>query len=120
MISRRPLLATIPALLAPPALAQTGSFSTFLAGIRAEARRDGISALTLDRAFAGVQPNQAVLQREQHQPEFTMTWAHYRALLVTDKRVTAGRAAFQRNRSIFERVQRAYGVAPAVILGIWG
>ncbi len=120
MIPRRPLLAAIPALLATPALAQPGSFGAFLSGIRADARRAGISAVTLDRAFAGVQPNAKVIEREHHQPEFTLTWAQYRDLLITDKRITAGRAAFQRNQPLFQRVQQQYGVSPSVILGIWG
>jgi membrane-bound lytic murein transglycosylase B len=120
MIPRRPLLAAIPALLATPALAQTGSFAAFLTGIRADARRAGISGITLDRAFAGVQPNAKVIEREHHQPEFTLTWAQYRDLLITDKRIQAGRAAFQRNQPLFQRVQQYYGVSPAIILGIWG
>ncbi len=120
MISRRWLLSTIPALIAAPALAQGGSFAAFLAGLRAEARRAGISATTLQRALFGLQPNPQVLERERHQPEFTMTWAQYRALLVTAQRIQAGRAAWQRSRSIFEQVQYRYGVMPSVILGIWG
>ena len=120
MIPRRPLLTAIPALLATPAFAQTGSFATFLTGVRAEAGRAGIAPATLDRAFAGVQPNAKVLERDRHQPEFTMTWAQYRNLLITDKRIEAGRAAFQRNRTLLQRVQQRYGVAPDVILGIWG
>ena len=72
-----------------------GSFGSFLKGVKAEARRSGISATTVDRAFASVSgPNHKVLDRYRHQPEFTMTWARYRGLLVTDKRITDGRAAF--------------------------
>ena len=120
MIARRCLLTSIPVLLTTPAVAQTGGFSAFLDGVRAEARRAGISSATLQRALFGLQPNSKVLERERHQPEFTLTWAQYRALLVTDQRIQAGRAAWQRNRAIFEQVQRSYGVSPAVILGIWG
>src|ERR1700759_4008844 len=103
MLSRRSLLvASIPAALAVPARAQADSFPNFLAGMRAEARRAGISAGTLDHAFAGLQPNQKVLDRDRHQPEFTMTWAQYRALLITDQRIVNGRAAFQQNRGLLE------------------
>ncbi|HVZ07141.1 lytic murein transglycosylase [Rhodopila sp.] len=98
-----------------------GSFGSFLKGVKAEARRSGISATTVDRAFASVSgPNQKVLDRYRHQPEFTMTWARYRGLLVTDKRITDGRAAFAANRALFSRVEQQFGVAPGVISGIWG
>jgi membrane-bound lytic murein transglycosylase B len=121
MLSRRSLLAaTLPAVAAVPAIAAPDSFQSFLAGLRAEARRAGIAAATLDRAFVGVLPNQKVLDRDRHQPEFTMTWAQYRALLITDQRIANGRAVFQQNRSLFDRVQDRYAVDPGVIVGIWG
>jgi peptidoglycan lytic transglycosylase B len=116
MLSRRLLLtASLTTVAAAP-----GSFQTFLAALRSDARRAGISPATLDRAFAGVQPNQKVLDRDRHQPEFTMTWAQYRALLITDQRITNGRLAYQQNRQLFGRVQDRFGVEPGVILGIWG
>jgi membrane-bound lytic murein transglycosylase B len=96
------------------------SFRTFLAGIRSEARRSGISALTLDRALTGLQPNQKVLQHDRHQPEFTMTWAQYRALVVTDQRAANGRLAWRRNASLIRAVQDRYGVDSGVVVGIWG
>jgi membrane-bound lytic murein transglycosylase B len=120
MIDRRFLLTTIPALIATPAFAQSAGFDAFLESVRAEARHAGISSATLQHALFGLQPDAKVLEHERHQPEFTMTWAQYRALLVTDKRIQAGRAAWQRNRPIFEQVQQTYGVPPDVILGIWG
>jgi membrane-bound lytic murein transglycosylase B len=121
MLSRRSLLAaTLPAAAALPALAAQDSFQNFLAGLRAEARRAGISAATLERALAGIQPNQKVMERDRHQPEFTMTWAQYRALLITDQRIANGRAAYQQNRTLLARVQDRYAVDPGVIVGIWG
>ena len=65
-------------------------------------------------------PNAKVLERDRHQPEFTMTWAQYRALLITDKRIEAGRAAVRDNRDLLSAVQARFGVGPAVITGIWG
>ncbi len=121
MLSRRLLLAaSLPALLAAPARAAPDNFQGFLAGLRAEARRVGISARTLDRALAGIQPNQKVLERDRHQPEFTMTWAQYRDLLITEDRIAAGRAAYQQNRALLSRVLDRFGVEPPPILGIWG
>lgn len=116
MLSRRLLLAAA----LSTAAAAPGSFQTFLAGLRTDARRAGISPITLDRALAGLQPNQKVLDRDRHQPEFTMTWAQYRALLITDQRIANGRVAYQQNSGLFGRVRDRFGVDPGVILGIWG
>lgn len=121
MLTRRLLLAALPATaaVAPACAAQTG-FAAFLTGVREEARRTGISAAILDRALAGITPNQTVLQREHHQPEFTMTWEQYRNLLLTEQRINQGRAALAQSHAIFRAVQARYGVGPGVIAGIWG
>ena len=116
---RRTLLAAIPIALAAPSLstparAAPASFTAFLASMRAEARRAGIAATTLDRAFAGLEPNQGVIDRDRHQPEFTMTWARYRALVISDQRIANGRVAFRQNRALLSRIQDRYGVSPGV------
>ncbi|MEO8715196.1 MAG: lytic murein transglycosylase [Acetobacteraceae bacterium] len=121
MISRRSLLVALPAAaLAFPSVAATEDFGSFLAGVRAEARRSGVSAPTLARAFANVRPNQKVLDKIRHPAEFTMSFAQYRALLVTDQRIANGRAAYRRDATLFRAVQDRYGVPTRVILGIWG
>jgi membrane-bound lytic murein transglycosylase B len=122
MPTRRFLLASaIPAVLSAPALAvQADSFHSFLTDIRTEARKAGIRPATLDSAFAGVSPNQKVLDRDRHQPEFTMTWTRYRGLVISDKRITDGRQALAANRALFQQVEQRYGVSAGVIAGIWG
>jgi membrane-bound lytic murein transglycosylase B len=119
-IRRRTLVAAAPALLAGSAFGATDSFQAFLTGMRAEARRAGISQATLDAAFAGVWPNSKVLERDRKQPEFSMTWARYRSLLVTDERIANGRIAVAQNRTLLARVRDRFGVASSVICGIWG
>ena len=122
MATRRFLLASVgPAVLCAPALgAQPDSFHSFLTDIRAEARAAGIRPATLDSAFADVVPNQKVLDRDRHQPEFTMTWARYRGLVISDKRIADGRQALAANRALFQSVEQRYGVGAGVIAGIWG
>ncbi len=122
MPTRRILLASaLPAVLAARAFATPSeSFQGFLMELRAEARRAGIAPATIDRAFAGVVPNQKVLEKDRHQPEFTMTWSRYQELVITDKRIANGRDAVAANRALFQRVQQRYGVSTGVIAGIWG
>lgn len=121
MLTRRFLLTALPAAaVAGQARAASQGFAEFLAAMRTKARRAGVSDATLDRAFADVKPNEKVLKRDRHQPEFTMTWAQYRNLLLTDKRISAGLAAMAQNRTLFRAVQARYRVSPGVISGIWG
>jgi membrane-bound lytic murein transglycosylase B len=119
MLSRRTFAAAIPAVLASPAWAADG-FQGFLAGVRAEGLRSGIAPSTLDHALSGLQPNQKVLDHYNHQPEFTLSWAQYRALVVTDQRATNGRAAVRQNAAIIQAVHNRYGVDDGVVVGIWG
>jgi membrane-bound lytic murein transglycosylase B len=67
-----------------------------------------------------VAPNQKVLERDRHQPESTWTWARYRGVVVTDKRIADGRQAVAVNRVLFQRVEQRFGVGTGVIAGIWG
>ncbi len=122
MPTRRFLLAsTIPAVASMQALGAPGnSFAAFLNGVRAEARAAGIRTTTLDLAFAGVAPNQKVLDRDHHQPKSTWTWARYRGVVITDKRIIDGRQAVAANWPLFQRVEQRYGVGAGVIAGIWG
>jgi len=120
MLNRRSLILSAPALLAAiPAHAQ-GDFGSFVAGVKAEARRAGIREATLQDAFAGVQPNQRVVELDRRQPEFTLTWPQYRARVLPDSRIQAARDNYGRERALLAQVEQRFGVDPGVIMGIWG
>lgn len=120
MLTRRTAAAlTLPALLASTSRA-AGTFQAFVAGVYAEAQDAGIRRDVLDAAFAGVTPNQKVIERDRKQAEFTMTWARYRGLVISDKRIADGRAAVAQNRALFSQVESRFQVAASVIAGIWG
>lgn len=103
------------------AAAQDGrEFARFLDGVRADARRRGVRDTTLDRAFGGLRLDPHVLELDRHQPEFTLTWAEYRAKVVGSQRLADARAASEHNRALLLRVRDRYGVDPGAIVGIWG
>jgi membrane-bound lytic murein transglycosylase B len=120
MLTRRHLLAATPAAVALPAQAAPTSFESFLAGVRAEARRAGISPRTVDAALSGFGPNQKVIERDRRQAEFSMTWTRYRSLVITDQKIADGQRAVAQNRDLLLRVQDRFNVSPRVISGIWG
>ncbi len=100
--------------------AATSSFETFLEGLRADARRAGVSEATLGRALSGIRPNDRVLELDRRQPEFTQTWSQYRDARLTPTRIDAGRRAFAENRAVLEAVQSRFRVSPRAVVAIWG
>jgi len=118
-LSRR-LLALGLLLPAAPALAATQGFDAFLEGVRADARRQGISSATLGRALAGLRPNTRVLELDRRQPEFTQSWEQYRDARLSPARIDGGRRAFADHRATLEGVQARFRVSPRVVVAIWG
>jgi membrane-bound lytic murein transglycosylase B len=121
MLTRRLLLAA-PALAAAaaPARAQSGSFPAFVASVKAEARRAGVREATLEAAFAGVTPNQKVVDLDRNQPEFRLTWPEYKARVCSPTRLQSARENAAREAALLAQVEARYGVDRNIVVGIWG
>ena len=123
MLSRRTALtgaAVTAATVLPPSAWAQESFAGFVAGMKAEARAKGVPPAILERAFQGVQPNAKVIELDRFQPESTMTWPKYRALVLPDTRLAAARAQYTSEQALLGRVWERYRVEPRVIVAIWG
>jgi membrane-bound lytic murein transglycosylase B len=123
MLTRRFLLAAVPLVAAGPsaqARPAPGSFSAFVSSVWSEARHAGIGEGVLAEALGGLAPNQKVIDLDRSQPEYTMTWARYRATRLSAARIAQGRALWQRHRALLGQIQAQYGVDPGVVMGIWG
>lgn len=114
-----PVSLTSPAAGRPAEAESPADFSAWLAGLRAEALASGISAATLDRALAGLEPLPEVLAADAAQPEFTrQVWAYLDGT-VTPARIERGRELLDLNAPLFAQVEGRYGVPPGIIAGIW-
>lgn len=119
---RRTLLAGVGGALALPQIgwaAQEG-FDTFLATLRARAQASGIPAAVITATTGGLVPNQQVLKLDQHQPEFTLTWAQYSSRVLSQTRVETGRRKYTQVRNLMAAITSHYGVPATIMLGIWG
>lgn len=96
------------------------SFEAWLAEFRAEARARGISAATLERAFSGVRPLDAVIEADRRQPERRLSFAEYRAKVVSEARIRRGRQLLAEHRALLERIRARYGVPPQTLVALWG
>lgn len=102
------------------AYAADTDFPTWLAGLKDEARAQGISPDTLEAAFAGTSPIPRVIELDRRQPEGTITFAKYVERVISPQRVKRGREMYARNRTLLDAIGRQYGVQPRFIVALWG
>ncbi len=96
------------------------SFPDWLAGVRAEALRQGLSAATIDRAFAHVRLLDRVLQLDSTQPEFARPVWSYLDSEVNDQRVHQGHERLTANANLLARVSKEFGVPAEILVAFWG
>ena len=107
--------------LAGPALAQApGDFNAWLQGFRQDAIGQGISANTLDSAFAGVKPIPRIIELDHTQPETTLTFQQYMDRVVSQGRRDNARQRYADNKVLLDAVGQRYGVPPRFIVALWG
>ncbi len=119
-LGRRSLLAAAAALAAARPAAAKAGYPAFLASVRRDARAQGIGEPTLREALDLTAPNGRVLELDRHQPEFTLTWAQYRARVLPPARMERARENLAAQAALFAQVRARFGVDPGVIIGIWG
>jgi membrane-bound lytic murein transglycosylase B len=119
MIARRGALAA-PLILTLPAAAQSGSFAQFLSGVRAEALRRGVRPATIDRAFAGLRPNDRVIDLDRRQATGRADWLRIKSRYMEEQRLAIGRRHFAEVRTVLGQISDRFDVSERVIMGIWG
>ena len=96
------------------------SFPVWLDGLASEARQDGISQITIDRALKNLQLIPRVVELDHRQPEVKLGFDDYLHRVVTDARVAQAQKHLIADRTILNEVSLRYGVQPAYIVALWG
>jgi membrane-bound lytic murein transglycosylase B len=95
-------------------------FDVWLAELRTEAEARGIRPEVLDRALAGIEPVAQILERDRTQAEFTYSLDAYLRRRLPPRTVRTARDMYRRHRALVERVDKAYGVDPRLLIAVWG
>ncbi|MBB4956005.1 lytic murein transglycosylase [Agrobacterium vitis] len=97
-----------------------GDLNTFLQGVKADAIKNGATEAAVDKALAGAQIDQKVLARDRSQGVFKQTFTEFSSRTISKGRLDQGKQKLQQYKSVFDRAEKEYGVAPSVIAGFWG
>ncbi|MEA3065170.1 MAG: rane-bound lytic murein transglycosylase [Sphingomonadales bacterium] len=122
------LAAAVPA--AGPASAQAGlgqsGFAAYLPQLEAQARRAGVSPATIAGVFPNLVYSARTVQLDRAQPggtpgsEANPPFAPYRARHVSPALIAGGQRRYAVNLPYLRDIGRTYGVAPSVLVAIWG
>ncbi|PWE32673.1 lytic murein transglycosylase [Maritimibacter sp. 55A14] len=95
-------------------------FQGWIRSFRPRALAAGVSPSTFARAFDGIHYNTDVISRDRNQSEFTKQIWDYLDSAVSDTRVSNGREAYRRHRSLLREIEARYKVDAHVVTAIWG
>ncbi|WP_334106782.1 lytic murein transglycosylase [Methylobacillus sp.] len=123
MFSLRQVVATVlvaGGVASPLSQAAEQSFEAWLADFNREAQAQGISAASLQAAFANAQPISRIIELDQSQPEFIQTFMTYLNRRVTSRQVERGQTLLREQSALLQGVEQKYGVPPEVLMAFWG
>ena len=116
------LVAATLALAAPASAAQCGgSYEGFLAQMQKDAQAAGVSAQTINTAFAGLSADQTVLafDRRQHGMFHSKSFEDYARTRVIPPRINRAKKLLAQYADLFSRIEKQYGVPREMIMAIW-
>jgi membrane-bound lytic murein transglycosylase B len=102
------------------AVAAPESFESWKTGFTERAMAKGHDGDQITALLQGLTPDEAVLERDRYQPEFSRPIWQYLEGAVSDLRVSGGKSAMQEHRQLLARLQSETGVPAEVITAIWG
>ena len=92
-----------------------GGFSSFVDGLKSEARDRGYSRAQTEAFFSSVQKDDSVLKADRRQGIFTRAFLDFSSRLISTNRFENGRRNAKKWDSVFDNVERSFGVSRGVI-----
>ncbi|MDE2446467.1 MAG: lytic murein transglycosylase [Alphaproteobacteria bacterium] len=93
-------------------------FSGFLAGVKKQAAKAGISGEAL-AVLDSVRYDPSIIKRDRAQNVFAQSFLQFAGRMATDGRTTKGRALIAQHKATFDAVQQQFGVPAPVITAFW-
>ena len=100
--------------------AAAAKFESCVEGLWPLAAKRNISRASFDKFASGLTPDLRIMDLIDAQPEFTKAFWDYLDILVNDARVANGRDILAKNKAVFDKVEKQYGVDRYIITAIWG
>ncbi|WP_224816804.1 lytic murein transglycosylase [Hasllibacter sp. MH4015] len=96
-----------------------GDFGQFVQGLRAEAAERGHSQENIDAFFRHASYYQRALDADRRQGIFTVPFTDFARRLISQGRMDNGRRNADRYASVFNEIERRFGVSRGILLSFW-
>jgi len=103
----------------PPIIQCGGSFSSFVDRMKDLAVNRGTDRATVDRFFASVRQDQRTLGADRAQGIFNSGFVDFSRKLISQNRIDNGRARLNQYKSVFDSIERQFGVSRGVLTAFW-
>ena len=118
-----PLIAAALSVFAAPALAagchKEATFDAWLDGVRAEAQASGDSERAIGDALDDASFDPAIVKKDRAQGVFTQDFLQFSDRMVAAYRISSGTAKIAQMKSVFDRIEKTYGVPAPVLTAFW-
>ncbi|WP_204112330.1 lytic murein transglycosylase [Shimia biformata] len=96
-----------------------GSFNGFVGDLKAEALAKGHARKTVDKFFSSVRHDPKTIKADRAQGVFQMPFIDFSRRLISQNRINVGQKKAQQYKSVFDTIERNYGVSRGVLLAFW-
>ncbi len=100
--------------------AASQNFQAWVENFKPRAIARGIPEALYLQVMRSIAPDLSVIKADKEQPEATEEIWQYLNRRVSDWRVRAGRAKFNETVALLDRIEKTYGVDPAIVAAVWG
>lgn len=101
------------------ACTNTGSFERWLSEFKAEAHAKGISPRAI-AALDGVTLDQGIIRRDHGQSVFSQSFLEFSDRMANKNRIATGRSRIAKDKALFDKIERQFGVPASAIVAFWG
>ncbi len=104
-----------------PVFAQNHNFDIWVVDFKKKAiEKEGISSVTVNKAFSRVKFLKKLLIYDKRQPEFIEKTETYIGKRVNKKRVLKAKSLLLENKNLLSRIERDFGVPKEYLVALWG
>jgi lytic murein transglycosylase len=116
------IAAPVRSIVAPRGAACHGgmSFDRFLADLKAQADKAGVSPRAIAEASPYLVYDQGIVNRDRGQRVFGQVFTEFAGRMAASYRMQQGQGRIKTYAAAFARAEKEYGVPPAVIAAFWG